>query len=98
MDEVAVMMYEFMTLNDNTGIAHSDVVHEGGKEKVRVWFEQPVDGGFHTAECWLPDYAWTGRQGFTDEQMQYFQKFLENNAHIIISLARNGGFEHASGL
>ena len=92
------MMYEFMTLNDDTGIAHSDVVHEAGKEKVKVYFEQPVDGGFNAVECWLPDYTWANRQGFTEAQMQYFQKFLENNAHIIISLARNGGFENAAGL
>lgn len=92
------MMYEFMTLNDNTGIAHSDAVQKDGKEQVKVHFEQPIDGGFNVAECWLPDYFWVNRQGFTDEQMQYFQRFLENNAHIIISLARNGGFENAAGL
>ena len=91
------MMYDFMTLNDGTGIAHSDVVQKDGKEMVKVYFEQPIDGGFNAAECWLPTYEWSMRKGFSDEQMRYFQKLLENSAHVIIPLARDGGFEHAAG-
>lgn len=33
------MMYPFMTLNDNTGIAHSDIILKDGKETVKVYFE-----------------------------------------------------------
>lgn len=91
------MMYPFMTLNDNTGIAHSEAIEKDGKEQVKVYFEQPKEGGFNSAECWLPEYKWTLKTGFSEERIEYFQKFLENSAHIIIELARSGGFENASG-
>ena len=35
------MMYEYMTLNDNTTIAHSDMRKDG---KVKVYIEKPVEG------------------------------------------------------
>ena len=91
------MMYPFMTLNDGTGIAHSEALQKEGKEQIKVYFEQPIEGGFNSAECWLPDYNWTLCEGFSESQKDYFQKFLESTAHIIIDLARNGGFENASG-
>lgn len=91
------MMYPFMTLNDGTGIAHSEAINKDGKETVKVYFEQPVDGGFNSAECWLPSYEWTKKEGFSDERIAYLQEFLESTAHIIIQLARNGGFDSASG-
>lgn len=40
------MMYPFMTLEDNTGIAHSDAYEENGVETVKVYFEKPVYGEF----------------------------------------------------
>ncbi|MBP3417330.1 MAG: hypothetical protein J6K76_08170 [Spirochaetaceae bacterium] len=91
------MMYNYMTLNDGTGIAHSEIIEKNGVEEVRVHFEQPVEGGFNWAECWLPSYSWTERNGFSQAQLNYFQEFLESTAHIIIQLARNGGFDNAAG-
>ena len=91
------MMYPFMTLEDKTGIAHSEIIEKDHKEKVKVYFEQPVNGGFNSAECWLPEYEWTLKEGFSESQISYFQNFLESTAHIIFELARNGGFENASG-
>ena len=52
-------MYPFMTLNDNTGVAHSDAYDVNGVETVKVYFEQPVEGGFRSAECYLPSYKWS---------------------------------------
>ena len=91
------MMYPFMTLEDKTGIAHSDIINKDGKECVKVYFEQPINGGFNSAECWLPDYNWTLKEGFTEKQISYFQNFLESTAHIFFELAKTGGFENASG-
>lgn len=91
------MIYSFMTLNDETEIVHSEAFQQNGKEVVRVYIEQPVDGGFNSAECFLPDYNWTKIEGFSKERIQYFQEFLESTAHIIIKLARTGGFDNASG-
>ena len=83
------MTYPFMTLEDKTGIAHSDIIDKNGKENVKVYFEQPVNGGFNSAECWLPEYEWTLKEGFSEEQISYFQNFLESTAHIIFELARS---------
>lgn len=91
------MMYPFMTLEDKTGIAHSEIINKEGKECVKVYFEQPVQDGFNSAECWLPDYNGTLKEGFSDKQIIYFQEFLESTAHIIYELAKEGGFENASG-
>jgi hypothetical protein len=45
----------------------------------------------------LPSYNWTLKEGFSEEQLNYLQEFLESTAHIIIQLARCGGFDNASG-
>ena len=43
------MMYKFMTLDDTTEIVHSDIYYENDVEIVKVYFEKPVYGGFHSA-------------------------------------------------
>lgn len=90
------MMYPFMTLNDGTGIAHSDAYNSNGIETVKVYFEQPVDGGFRSAECYLPNYEWKNIKGFSTEEISGFQKLTESLAHVIIQLAREGGFDSAA--
>ena len=87
------MMYPFMTLNDNTEIVHSESLEKDGHEQVEVRIEKPVHGGFHSASCWLPDYKWENIEGFSDEEIKYFQDYLASVAHIIMQLAREGGFE-----
>ncbi|WP_368196982.1 hypothetical protein [Blautia wexlerae] len=45
----AIMMYPFMTLNDDTEITHSEMKADG---KVKVYIETPDEfGGFHNATC-----------------------------------------------
>ena len=87
------MMYPFMTLNDNTEIVHSESLQKDGKEQVEVRIEKPVYVGFHSASCWLPDYKWENIDEFSDEEIKYFQDYLASVAHIIMQLAREGGFE-----
>lgn len=91
------MLYPFMTLDDETEIVHSESYMENGKEHVRVEIEKPVEGGFKSAQCILPEYKWKNIQGFTEKDMENLQELIESLAHIIIRLARNGGFENASG-
>lgn len=86
------MLYPFMTLNDNTEIVHSESLQKDGKEQVEVRIEKPVYDGFHSASCWLPDYKWENIDGFSDEEIKYFQDYLASVAHIIMQLAREGGF------
>lgn len=87
------MLYPFMTLNDGTEIVHSETIETAGKEKVEVRIEKPVYGGFHSVTCWLPEYKWENIDGFSPEDIQYFQELLESVAHIILQLAREGGIE-----
>ena len=35
--------------------------------------------------------------GFNEDEIKKFQTIIENNAHLIIELSQNGGFDHASG-
>lgn len=71
------MLYPFMTLNDNTEIVHSEILENSGKEEVEVRIEKPVQGGFYSATCWLPEYRWENIQGFSQEDIHYFQELLE---------------------
>ncbi len=76
------MLYPFMTLNDNTEIVHSETLENSGKEEVEVRIEKPIEGGFYSATCWLPEYRWENIQGFSQEDIHYFQELLESVAHI----------------
>ncbi|MCC8140762.1 MAG: hypothetical protein LIO67_10795 [Lachnospiraceae bacterium] len=90
------MMYRFMTLDDSTEVVHSDTYMENGVETVKVYFEKPVYGGFQSAECYLPSYEWKNNNGFSSDKIAELQEYLESVAHIVIRLAREGGFENAS--
>ncbi len=90
------MMYPFMTLSDGTEVVHSETYTSNGKEQVRVYFEKPVYGGFHSAYCYLPEYKWDQVEGFSSEEIQNYQEYLESVAHIVIELAREGGFANAA--
>ena len=88
------MMYGYMTLSDETGIAHSEMKEDG---TVKVYFEQPVEGGFKSAVCWLPDYRWENIEGFSEADVARLDKTLRNNAHLIMEFAQEGGFANAAG-
>ena len=90
------MLYPFMTLNDETEIVHSEIIEKDGRETVKVVIEKPVMNGFHSAVCWLPDYRWENIKGFTSQEIQEYQAFIASVAHVIIELARDGGFSRAA--
>ncbi len=89
-------MYPFMTLEDGTGVAHSEAYDSKGQETVKVYFEKPVEGGFLSAECYLPAYEWENIIGFTESDIAKLQEYLQSVAHIVIRLAREGGFDNAA--
>ena len=91
------MLYPFMTLDDDTEIVHSETYLDNDKEVVRVEIEKPVNGGFASATVYLPDYRWENITGFSQTEIDYFTELIESVAHVIIQLAREGGFENASG-
>ena len=88
------MMYGYMTLSDDTGIAHSEMKADG---TVKVYFERPVAGGFLSATCYLPDYRWERIEGFSEQEIRRLEKVLRDNAHLILEFSQEGGFDNASG-
>ncbi|MCQ2521952.1 MAG: hypothetical protein MJ105_06195 [Lachnospiraceae bacterium] len=88
------MMYEYLTLDDNTFIAHSNMREDG---TVKVYIEKPVEGGFKDVTCYLPGYIWEENHGFSAEELESFEKIVENNAHLIMEFSQKGGFTNASG-
>ena len=90
------MLYPFMTLPDETEIVHSESMLIGDRECVRVCVEKPVEGGFKSATCWLPEDRWENVQGYTDEEIDQLQELIQSLAATIYELAREGGFEYAS--
>ena len=89
------MMYPYMTLADETEIVHSQIIEEDGKQKVIVHFERPTEDGFDSARCDLPGYKWILKQGYSDEEIAFFEQLLHNNAHLLYRYAENGGIRIA---
>lgn len=87
------MKYPYVTFPDDTEVTFSDVQEDN---TVQVYIETPVYGGFHHATCILPSYQWTEVTGYSDQEMQDWDEFLHNNAHLILELASEGGFEHTT--
>ena len=89
------MMYPYLTLDDETEIVHSEMLDD---DMVRVYIEKPDENdGFHSAVCMLPKYEWKDIVGFSEKEIGAYQAIIENNAHLIIELSKNGGFDNASG-
>jgi len=87
------MIYPFIQLEDKTEIVHSELLHD---ERVKVYIEKPIDGGFHSATCYLPSYEWSSIEGFSQSDINRYQEILESAAHLIIRFAGDGGFANAS--
>lgn len=89
------MMYSYMTLADETEIVHSQIIEEGGVQKVIVHFERPTKEGFDSARCELPEYKWIQMEGYSDEEIAVFEQLLHSNAHLLYKYAANGGIHIA---
>ncbi|MCL2406359.1 MAG: hypothetical protein FWC95_00370 [Defluviitaleaceae bacterium] len=88
------MMYPFIQLEDNTEIVHSEILNDG---QIKVYIEKPIDGGFHSATCFLPSYEWCGIIGFTQFDIENYQEIIESTVHLIFRFAHDGGLENAAG-
>ena len=91
------MLYPFMTLPDGTEIVHSESIVSGDRETVKVCVETPVDYGFKSATCWLPEYRWEDVDGYDEADIQRLEQILRNNAHLIMEFSRSGGVLNAAG-
>ena len=88
------MMYPFMSFPDGTSITHSEMQSDG---TVRVYVETPDERDcFHNAVCYLPHYKWENIFGYSDKDIEKYQKIIESTSHLIIEFAQEGGFSNAS--
>ena len=89
------MMYPYLRLEDETEIVHSQIIEEDEVQKVEFHFERPTENGFDVARCVLPEYKWIIIEGYTDKEIEIFEKLLESNAHLIYKYAKIGGVKIA---
>lgn len=86
------MMYPYMTFNDDTEVTHSQMLDDGS---VKVYIETPIEDGFKNLTCLLPEYQYENH-GYDEKELNYWKEFIQNNAHIIMELAKEGGFVNAT--
>ena len=89
------MIYPYMTLKDEIEVVFTNVFEENGIKKVEVHFERPTDDGFDTARCQLPSYKWLVKDGFSDQEIAFFEQFLQANAHLFYKYGASGGLKIA---
>lgn len=83
------MMYPFITLTDDTEIAHSEMLPDG---RVKVYIETPdLKDGFHNATCYLPEHTRENISGYSETELDYFKQFIRDNAHLIPEFSQEGG-------
>ena len=79
------MMYPLLTMNDHTEIVYSHLLDGAG---VKIYVEKPDEyDGFHHAACFLPGCRWEDIVGFSDAEIQEYQKVIESSAEQIMHLA-----------
>lgn len=92
--EVVILMYPFMTLNDDTEITHSEMKADN---RVKVYIETPdKDCCFKHATCWLPQYEWEDIYQYSDQDIARFEEIIRTMAHLIIEFSQEGGFDNAA--
>lgn len=84
------MMWNYVSLPDETQIAYSDI-HEDGT--VSICVERPAEMGFDSARCVLPVCRWEGVEGFSESEIEKIDSFVRNNAPLIFELAQRKGDE-----
>ena len=89
------MMYPYMELADETLITHSGLLHKEAVPTIDVHFERPTENGFLSARCVLPTYQWKFNEGFSEQEIAFFEEFLLNNAHLLYRYAEQGGIRCA---
>ncbi|MDR2558546.1 MAG: hypothetical protein LBC86_03245 [Oscillospiraceae bacterium] len=86
------MMYDYVTLNDETLITHSHLLGAGGDKSVKVHFEHPADFGFDSVTYMLPSYEQIEKIGnYSNEEIARFERLLRSAAHSFFRCAEEGG-------
>lgn len=86
------MMWEYVQFADDTQVSYSDVRDDN---TVLVVIERPRDWGFDTATCLLPSFSWLKVDGFDEGDLAELDRFVRNNAPLIMRFAYEGGRRYA---
>ena len=83
-----IMMYPFMTLEDDTEIVHSEMLENG---EVKVYIETPDEkDGFHHMTVYLPSYRIEDEFGYSEERKEYFLDIIKTTANLINNAYHRG--------
>lgn len=85
-------MYNYLKLADDTQIAHSNILSD---QTVQVSVERPIDGGFCSATCFLPQCRWQSVEVFTAAELSFLAEIVRDNAPLIYRLAREAEKQYA---
>jgi len=89
-------MYPYIKYPDETEVNFTNIYEEDGKEYIDVHFERPTEKGFDSVRIRLPDYKITVWEGnYSDEEIEFFKKVVENNADLFYKYAKEGGLKFA---
>ena len=92
--EGPVMMYPFLTLNDETEITHSEMKNDGS---VKIYIEKPDEkDGFHYATIYIPSFRWENVYKFSDSELSDYEDIIKRSQSCILQFAQEGGFDNAS--
>ncbi|MCL2604767.1 MAG: hypothetical protein FWD90_09840 [Defluviitaleaceae bacterium] len=89
------MLYPYITLADETEILHSQIIDRNKQKEIEIHFERPTGTGFDTARCVLPTITWIKREGFTHNEILFFEELIKHHAHLIYRYAEQGGIKFA---
>lgn len=88
------MLWSYVQLDDGTQFAYSETRDDG---TVRVAVERPVDLGSDHAECFLPAVNWFNVEGFSTEDLDFFDRVRQIKRSVYLracrtAKSRTGGF------
>ena len=85
-------MKNFYTEIDGITMTFNDIGKTAdGMEYIRIYFEKPVEGGFHFLDSTLPALNIVETEGFSEQEQKDLLDYASRNAFIIWELAREGG-------
>ena len=89
-------MKNFYTEIDGITMTFNDIARtDDGMEYIRIYFEEPTEGGFNFLESTLPMLDVVETEGFDEGEQKELLEYASRNAFIIWELARNGGVDVA---
>ena len=91
------MMYSYVKYADETEVMFSNIyTDDEGNECIDVHFERPTENGFDSVRITLPTYQITVWEGnYSEEEIAFFKKVVENSADLFYQYAREGGLQLA---